>query len=123
KAGGADPILYFGENANFPDNPGFGFSPGQSPLVQYNVTGNVTFSFDFSIFAVTVGFDQIAATQDGFEIVLNGTADINLDQMEANLGYRGFTIKQNGVVDVGNLDGTGSIDMSGIGTLTIGQFH
>ncbi|MFH5884769.1 hypothetical protein ACG2F4_10705 [Halalkalibaculum sp. DA3122] len=117
-----DPIIYFGESGNFPNNPGLGFSPGQLPMVQYNATGNVSFAFDFSFFSVNIAFDQIASTQDGFEITLNGQADINLDQMSANLGYSGFTVSHNGVEDVGNLDGSGSIDMEGIGTLTIGQF-
>lgn len=121
--GKTDPILYFGEDSSFPSNPGIGIYPGQSQPVEFNVTGNVGFSFDVNVLKVDVNFDQVTASESGFEVTFNGTASLNLSGLSGSLGYQGFTVNEDGVADVGNLTGTGSIDILGIASLTLGQFH
>lgn len=124
KQGRSGAIVTFGESGNLTGNPGIGISPAGNPPVQFNATGNGAFNFNFSIFDVSVGFDQIATTQNGFEVELSGSAGINLGSLSSSssLGFEGFVIDQSGVKDTGNLDGTGSIDVQGIGTLEIGPF-
>ena len=121
--GVTDPILYFGEDSSFPTNPGIGIYPGQTQPVEFNVTGNVGFSFDVNVLQVAVNFDQVTASESGFEVTFNGTAGLNLTGLSGSLGYEGFTINEEGVADVGNLSGTGSIDVLGIATLELGKFH
>ncbi|PWN07629.1 hypothetical protein [Rhodohalobacter mucosus] len=121
--GKTDPILYFGEDSSFPGNPGIGIYPGQQQPVEFNVTGNVGFSFDVNVLTVAVNFDQVTASESGFEVTFNGTASLNLSGLSGSLGYQGFTVNQEGVSDVGNLSGTGSIDILGIASLSLGQFH
>ncbi len=124
KNGKEESVISFGNSRNVTSNPGIGIS-ATSPYVQFNATGNVQFTYDFSVFEVTVGFDQIAADTEGFEITLNGTLGIGgIDGMSAGseIKYENFVINQDGVKNTGNLDGSGELTLDGIGTITIGKF-
>jgi len=123
KKGKDKSIVTFGDSGNITANPGIGISPSK-PYVSFNATGNAQFTFDMSIFSVTVGVDKVTANQHGFEATFNGSAGINLNGANASgsLGFKGFTINQNGIKDEGHLDGSGDIDLAGIATVTIGKF-
>ncbi|HKK24068.1 MAG TPA: hypothetical protein VJ941_00510, partial [Gracilimonas sp.] len=123
KSGELSPIISFGETGQITQNPGIGLS-AETPYVQFNATGNVGFDYDFSVFRVSVNFDEIATTTDGFEIELSGSLGMNMSAMSVSstIRYENFIIDQDGVKDTGNIDGTGTLEMDGIGSIEIGQF-
>lgn len=123
KSGDANPIISFGQDGQITQNPGIGIS-ASAPYVQFNATGNVGFSYDFSVFSVSVNFDEIATTQDGFEIELSGDLGMSIPALtvSSSIRYENFVIDQTGVKDTGNIDGTGTLEMDGIGSIEIGQF-
>lgn len=89
----------------------------------YNVTGNIEFERDFSFFRVAIDANMAASDTEAFEIRLAGRANINLEKVEADLGYKGIVIGPDGVRDWGNIDRTGgTVDIAEIITLTVGEF-
>lgn len=117
-----NPVLEFGQAANFPNNAGIGISyDGSQVQLQYNITGNPAFEFDLSFFTIAVSADITGSSENGFEIRLDGQAGMNLESVEAELAYGGIIITQEGLVDYGNIQG-GSISVAGVASLTVGQF-
>lgn len=131
--GKEDPVVQFGESSGFftesgiPENPGIGLSYSQLLGVQvtYNITGNGAFDFDMSFFRISIDADITGTSEDGFAIELSGTAGMSAGfvGLEADLGYEGILITEEGLVNRGNLDGTGSVEVANIITLELGQFE
>ena len=123
QTGDATPIISFGESGQITENPGIGIS-ASAPYVQFNATGNVGFDYDFSVFSVSVNFDDISTTQDGFELELSGNLGMSIPALtvSSSIRYENFIIDQSGVKDTGNIDGSGSLELDGIGSIEIGQF-
>jgi len=117
-----NPVLEFGEAANFPNNAGIGISyDGNQVQLQYNITGNPAFEYELSFFTIAVSADITGSSQNGFQITLDGQAGMNLESVEAELAYGGIIITEEGLVDYGNIQG-GSISVAGVASLTVGQF-
>ena len=125
KSGDTSPIISFGEAGQITQNPGIGLS-AESPYVQFNATGNVGFDYDFSVFSVAVNFDEISTTPDGFELELSGSLNMSDDvdalSVRSSINYENFVIDHTGVKNYGNIDGSGELEMDGIGKIGIGQF-
>ena len=118
-----DPVIEFGQAANFPGNAGIriGYSDNEADVL-YNITGNPGFDVDINFFTISVTAGLSATSGEGFEILLAGSAGINLDGVEADLDYGGIRITEEGLIEYGNITG-GSIDVAGIASLTVGQFY
>ncbi|WP_234567711.1 hypothetical protein [Rhodohalobacter sp. 614A] len=118
----ADPVIQFGEAANFPNNPGIGITYAGNQLdILYNITGNANFEYELSFFTIAVAADVNSSNDSGFEILLSGEAGLNMEQVEASLNYGGIRITEEGLVDFGNIQG-GSITVADVATLQVGQF-
>ncbi|NBC65490.1 MAG: hypothetical protein GVY07_07545, partial [Bacteroidetes bacterium] len=117
-----DPIIDFGQAANFPNDAGIGIVYAGNELdIQYNVTGNASFVFDLNFFKVDIEADVTTSSSSGFEILLNGSAGFNLEAVEAELSYTGIIITEEGLVDYGSISG-GAVSIAGVISLEIGQF-
>ncbi|NBC26578.1 MAG: hypothetical protein GVY08_06945, partial [Bacteroidetes bacterium] len=117
-----DPVIEFGEAANFPNNAGIGIISADNQLdIQYNITGNVDFNFDLNFFSIAIESDISTASGSGFEILLSGEAGFNLEAVAASLNYGGIVITEEGLVDYGNITG-GSISVADVVSLEVGQF-
>ncbi|MCC5933679.1 MAG: hypothetical protein JJU35_05480 [Balneolales bacterium] len=105
--------------------PGIGIARNAAGGVDlfYNVTGSYAFERDFSFFRVAIMADMAASDTQAFEIQLAGRANINLERVEADLGYTGIVIGTEGVRDWGNIDRSGgTIDIADMFALTVGSF-
>lgn len=118
-----DPIIEFGKAGNFPEQPGIGifYNDSQELDISYDVTGNAEFEFDISFFRVAVSANMNTSSGAGFELLLGGEADLNLEAVEASLAYDGIVITEEGLDNYGNIT-SGSIDIAGVATLKVGQF-
>ncbi len=114
--------IRFGDDANFPNNPGLGFSPSTFPRLQYNATGNAAFSFDHSFFTIRIAANAAVSDQEAFRVVLGGTAGLRVAGVSGELDYEGFTVTADGVEDIGNLTGSGSLQLMSFVTLELGRF-
>jgi len=123
KNGKSKPIVTFGGSGNITSNPGIGISPSYKNYIAFNAKGNTQFTFDMSIFSITVGANKISAKNNKFQVTLSGQAGINLKSVSGHLGYKGFVVNEDGIKDEGCLDGSGDLDLAGIATLKIGKFR
>lgn len=113
-----DPIVYFGE----PETPGLRISTDGA---EFHVNQNKPFTFGRGFFNISVKADEVSADLNSFTIRLSGEASVNLGGATVNgtLGYEGFVLNETGVKDWGNLNGSGELDLAGIGTITIGKYY
>jgi hypothetical protein len=90
------------------DNAGISFRPSRSPNpLQYNITGNIDFSLEYSFFELHLEAEAGASntTPTNSDVVLGGTAGLTLDAISSTrVSYRGFTITSSGVEDIGSFD-------------------
>ena len=122
--------IHFGEPGNLAQNPGISVrldpdaTPGQipRPLVRYNVTGNVEFSFKHSFFEIDIGGQVASSNDEAFIITLNGQAGIDIGVVGGKVGFSGTTITGDGLTDIGNFSGEAKFTLLEIGTLELGRF-
>ncbi|TVQ71882.1 MAG: hypothetical protein EA363_05360, partial [Balneolaceae bacterium] len=122
--------IHFGEPGNLAENPGISVrldpeaTPGQipRPVIRYNVTGNVEFSFKHSFFEIDIGGQVASSNDEAFIITLNGQAGIDIGVVGGKAGFSGTTITRDGLTDIGNFSGEAKFTLMEIGTLELGRF-
>ena len=114
------PRIFFGNDAAIRTNPGIAFTNRQ---LRYNATGNATFELDEGFFNIQIDANMSVSNASSFEIKLGGTAGVTIAGVGGSLDYENFTIGPNGIIDRGNLKGSGSLALMGFASLTIGQFQ
>ncbi|MFO8030676.1 MAG: hypothetical protein R6U28_12520, partial [Cyclonatronaceae bacterium] len=122
-----DEVISFGKKGNMGNNAGISFRPSRSPdPLQYNITGNIDFSIEYSFFEIHLEAEAGAsnAQSDAFYVILGGSAGLALDAISGTVNYEGFTITPQGVEDIGNFDLSSGVSFSvmGFANLELGQF-
>lgn len=113
-------IIAFGSPANIDQNWGFKLSVNQG--VEWRFP-NAQFRFDvdagvFKVTNLSIGFKA----QNGFAVVIGGTASLNLAGSSGTFGYQGLTIGTNGIIDSGSPTGEVSVKLMEVVSLTLNGF-
>lgn len=114
--------ITLGEAGNMSETPGISVRMGRDPIVKYNVTGNVAFSFDHSFFHITIDGDVASSNEELFEITLNGEAGLDISGVAGSAGFKDMVINSQGIDQIGNFDGNAKFDLMDIATLELGTF-
>lgn len=120
----SDPVIFFGQAANFPDNYGIGISrTAQNGQIEvgYNITGSAGFELDVSFFRIAVNVDMSASAGGEFKVMLSGQASFDMQSVDGSLDYSGIVITEEGLTEYGNIS-AGAITVAGVANLEIGQF-
>jgi len=120
-------VIRFGKKGNMDDNAGISFRPSRSPNpLQYNITGNIDFSLEYSFFEIHLEAEAGASNTNSneFYVVLGGTAGLTLEAISGTVSYQGFTITSSGVEDIGGFDLSKGVSFTLMGfmELELGQF-
>ncbi|TVQ69733.1 MAG: hypothetical protein EA363_09055, partial [Balneolaceae bacterium] len=120
-------VISFGKKGNMDDNAGISFRPSRSPNpLQYNITGNIDFSLEYSFFELHLEAEAGASNTNSneFYVVLGGTAGLTLEAITGTISYKGFTITSSGVEDIGGFDLSEGVSFTLMGfmELELGQF-
>jgi large repetitive protein len=89
--------IFFGEPGNLAEKPGISVKMGRDPLIMYNATGNVGFSFKQSFFEIDIAGDVVSSNEEMFKIVLSGQAGIDISGIGGKAGFYGHDHYQRGV--------------------------
>ena len=113
-------VIAFGSPADIDQNWGLKLSVNQG--VQWRFP-NAQFRFDvdagvFKVTNLSIGFKA----QNGFAVVIGGTASLNLAGSSGTFGYQGLTIGTNGIIDSGSPTGEVSVKLMEVVSLTLNGF-
>jgi len=113
-------VIAFGSPSDIDQNWGFRLSATNG--VEWRMpSAQFRFDLDAGVFKMTnlsIGFKP----QNGFAVVIGGTASLNLAGSSGSFGYQGLTIGSSGILDSGGPTGEVSVKLMEVVSLTLNGF-
>ena len=115
--------IWLGEEGSIQENPGISLKGNRQQMLVYNITGNAAFSFDHSIFSISIDADVASSNDEIFEVTLNGNAGIDIPGFTGSASFSDIVINTGGIDNMGNFYNGASFTVMEFATLELGVFE
>ncbi|WP_210512026.1 hypothetical protein [Natronogracilivirga saccharolytica] len=115
--------IWLGEEGSIEENPGISLKGNRSQMLVYNITGNAGFTFDHTIFEVSIEADVASSNDEIFEVTLNGDAGVDVPGFSGSASFENIVINSGGFENRGNFYSGASFTVMKFATLELGVFE